>query len=271
MIQIDDAGNGAVLGGEVIGALRVETGEYVSKVLPLTAYAFFEIPRVHAAKRAVLKLLDHLNPGHEEEILICTGDIFKETKTYLSEHGINWREEKITGTLQELVEASFFNSLRSYGLPERFRAFHNNYPRFHNLVFNWVCQDLARRAKYCKPLRLNSSLVARAKIYKTLPQKTYTCGLCQQPIAPDCEAVVDKHEEQPLYFHPECFPADVDLCDYLESTLQGQVIRCFINTAPTLPLCVVCQQKIKYKKRLIKFQDQVYHFNCFAQRLGEAF
>ncbi|HZW83125.1 MAG TPA: hypothetical protein VFF14_06845 [Candidatus Deferrimicrobium sp.] len=267
MIQIDDAGNGAVLGGEVIGALRIETGEYVSKVLPLKAYEMFEIPRVHTAKTIVLELLQRLTPSEDEEIVFCTGDIFKEAKAYLTEQGITWREEKIIGTLQELVEASFFNSLRTYGLPEKFRAFHHDYQRFHNLVFNWVCQDLERRSKHCKPLRLNSGLVSRAKIYRTIIQKTCTCGLCNQPLAPNSIAIIDKTEEQTLYYHTDCFPTEIDLCDYQETVVQGETFRSFTSKYPAPPVCEICKQKIKYKKRVINFQDKTYHFSCLTQTL----
>ncbi|HWJ02888.1 MAG TPA: hypothetical protein VNU93_04360, partial [Verrucomicrobiae bacterium] len=200
MIQIDDAGNGAVLGGEVIGALRVETGEYHYRILPLSAYENFEIGRTDAARDAVLNLLQEFKPAQDEPIIFCTGDVFKQAKEHLTASGVGWQEEKITGDLQELVEATFFNSLRGYGLPERFRAHHHDYHLFHTLVLNWVCQDLEHRSGYCKPLRLNSGLVSRAKVYKTLAQKPLPCAGCGAVIDPHSPAILDKTQESVAYY-----------------------------------------------------------------------
>ena len=264
MIQVDDAGNGAVLGGEVIGALRVETGEYLYRILPLAAYANFELGRTLAAKDAVLELLTAFKPGPEEPIVFCTGDVFKDVKQYLTSQSIVWGEEKIVGDLQELVEATFFNSLREYGLPERFRIYHHDYHRFHTLVLHWVCQDLTGRSEYCKPLRLNSGLVSRAKVLRTIVQKNQTCALCND-IIPSCfPAVLDKTEQELAYFHLECFPSEVAVADYQELDIAGDCTRSFINKFPTPPLCSVCGQKIRYKKRTIARGEKISHFACFS-------
>ncbi|MDA8442265.1 MAG: hypothetical protein M0Z55_07800 [Peptococcaceae bacterium] len=265
MIQIDDAGNGAVLGGEVIGALRVETNEFFYRVLPLQAYASFEINRTHAAKDAVLDLLGELNHIPGEDLFLCTGDVFKETKDALSAHNITWQEQKITGSLQELVEESFFNSLRPYGVPEKFRAFYQDYQKFHNMILGWVCQDLEHRAQYCKPLRLNSGLVARSKIYQTIAQKNLACSTCQAEIPVLKMAIIDKTGDTPLYFHPECYPVTLTVADFQTELVQDSIAHSFINRFPSPPQCSSCGQLIKYKKRVILFRDKLYHFACFAQ------
>jgi len=269
MIQIDDAGNGAVLGGEVIGALRVETGEYVHAVLPFSAYSHFEVLRTLAAKDAVLELLHRLHPFEGEPIIFCTGDVFKEAKEWLTSHGTPWQEEKITGTLQEMVEDSFFNSLRPYGLPERFRAYHHDYHKFHNMVLGWVCQDLPNRAQFCKPLRLNSGLVSRAKVLQTVAQKDHTCSVCNQIIPAFCSAVLDKTGENPAYFHPSCFPAEVVLCDYQEARVGREIARSFVNKSYSPIRCSACDKPVKFKKKIVQFQGQIFHFACFATLIKE--
>lgn len=264
MIQIDDAGNGAVLGGEVIGALRVETGEYVSTVLPLSAYSHFEALRTIAAKDAVLELLRELRHLPGEPIVFCTGDIFKDVKEWLKNQGVNWQEEKITGTLQEMVEASFFNSLRRYGLPEKLRAYHHDYHKFHNIVLSWVCYDLTHRAQFCKPLRLNSGLVSRAKVYRTIVQKEQACAVCGLTLAAGSPAVLDKSGENPAYLHSQCFPAEVQLCDYQEAHFGEETARSFVNRFPFPLYCAECEKSIKHKKRIVQYQNRIYHFSCFA-------
>lgn len=264
MIQIDDAGNGTVLGGEAIGALRVETGEYRCKFLPLSAYAHFEIPRCYAAQQAVLQLLAELKHNDGEELVFCTGDIFRQVKNHLTLNKIIWSEEKITGDLQEMVEASFFNSLRDYGLPERFRAFHHDYHKFHNQVLHWVSQDLKHRRQFCKPLRLNSSLITRAKIYSTLLQRTVFCSNCHQEIAPFSEAVFDKSNEVPEYYHLACFPVHLELSDFQKDVWQGQPVYSFINKSALPVTCSVCGDKIKYKRRMMYCNGTFYHFSCYA-------
>ncbi len=264
MIQIDDAGNGTVLGGEVIGALRLESGEYRHRVLPLSAYFQFELRRTEVTRDTVLDLLDDLNYSPGEPLVFCTGDIFGETKLYLSAQGIEWQEQKITGTLQELVEASYFDSLRQYGLPERFRAYHHQYHIFHNMVLGWVCQDLDTRSRFCKPLRLNSGLVSRARVYRTICQKPQTCAVCNTPIVAGSEAVVDKGGSAPVRSHVLCFQAEVELSDFQEAMVYGEPARSFVNRFTPSPICAACHKHVKHGKRMVTFRQQIFHFACFS-------
>ncbi len=270
MIQIDDAGNGTVLGGEVIGALRLESGEYRQRILPLSAYFHFESMRTEVAKDAVLELLNDLNYAPGEPLVFCTGDIFAEAKHFLSNQGIEWQEQKITGALQELVEASYFNSLRQYGLPERFRDYHHQYHAFHNMVLGWVCRDLSARSRFCKPLRLNSGLVARAKFYRTVCQKLQTCSVCNTTIQPGSEAVVDKSGSAPVACHLSCFPAQVELSDFQEAVVSGEPARSFVNRFTPPPLCAACQKPVKHGKRMVMFRQQIFHFSCFSALIKSA-
>jgi hypothetical protein len=63
MIQIDDSGSGSLIGGTCIGAIRVETGDYVYDFIPLEYYQsnLFRTKRyLNKSGQIVLSLLQKL-------------------------------------------------------------------------------------------------------------------------------------------------------------------------------------------------------------------
>jgi len=152
MIEIDDAGSGSLVGGTGIGVMRVETGEYIFKIIPLV---FFQHPYFSEKKyqEYVIKIIKlsfrRFGVSKTEPVSICRGYIFDALRKWLEQEGYNWSSTKIEGMLQYRVEESFNDYVIRLGLPRNFIQ-HARYAfGFHRLL-KWVFADYENRAKLCK-------------------------------------------------------------------------------------------------------------------------
>lgn len=147
-VEVDDAGWGDLVGGCVIVARRVETGEQYVGEIPVELFqeGFFQRKRyLDEAAKIVEDAMKYLGVDSEEEVRICTGYILSKARRLLSEKGYNVKPAKITGETQRLAEQMFLRTLRKLGLsldeenPKR---------RFRKLL-EWVSGNPARE-KYVK-------------------------------------------------------------------------------------------------------------------------
>ena len=102
MVQIDDAGSGSLVGGTCIGAMRVETKEYVYDFVPVNLYQngnFHSKKYLEKSRDIVFELLKKMKPSKEEEILICQGYMFDIARKDLKKQGYNFRNAKIVEPL----------------------------------------------------------------------------------------------------------------------------------------------------------------------------
>ena len=147
MLQIDAAGWGCLVGGVVLGCYRVPDpaagaaqvgGELVSGVV---APGYFqnddaEEPNrylrrryLDAAAQVAATCLARLKTTPDEEVAICSGHVLDGVRGWLTSEGYRWHAARITGALQEQVEATFQLHLAELGfnvgydlLTERDRA-----------------------------------------------------------------------------------------------------------------------------------------------------
>jgi len=117
-VQVDDAGWGDLLGGVVIAAYRVETGEFAYRVVDVK---FFHEPAfdmklyLNEVSKVALELLEELKTSKEETVQLCTGYVLSEAVKTLRQLGFTVSTGKITGPLQELGEKAFLDELRKIG------------------------------------------------------------------------------------------------------------------------------------------------------------
>ena len=117
-VQADDAGWGDLLGGVVIAAYRVETGEFAYKVVDVKFFyepTFDQKLYLNEASKAALELLAELKTSKKEPVQLCTGYVLSEAVETLRRLGFNVSTGKITGPLQELGEKTFLDELRKIG------------------------------------------------------------------------------------------------------------------------------------------------------------
>ncbi|HBX48963.1 MAG TPA: hypothetical protein DEF85_08755, partial [Clostridiaceae bacterium] len=107
MIQIDDAGSGSLVGGTLIGLLRVETFEFYYDIIPIEYFTtpFFENKLyLNYCTIIINEGLKYLKPDKNEKIEICQGYIFEKARAYLKQNSYNFYPTKIEEPLQSKIE-----------------------------------------------------------------------------------------------------------------------------------------------------------------------
>jgi hypothetical protein len=147
-IQIDDAGVGDLLHGVVVGAHRIETGEFHYDVIPVSYFQepiFKQKVYLEKATELSIRLLREMKLGDEEKIEICSSFLFDETRPALVQRygDRRVRVEAIRGQGQTNVETAYLDEIRNLGYEpiaerdeKRARSF------FHML--RWVKNDPSR-------------------------------------------------------------------------------------------------------------------------------
>ncbi|SES69199.1 hypothetical protein SAMN05660297_00265 [Natronincola peptidivorans] len=152
MIQIDDAGSGSLLGGTIIGALRVETNEYYHSVIPLDYYKgenFQKKAYIHYVISIVEDLLNKLKVDKNEPIEVCRGYMFDASTIWLRENNYNYVKTVIKDPLQTKIEQSFEEYAIGLGLPKMFISY-TKYPFHFHRILKWVYADYPNRSILCK-------------------------------------------------------------------------------------------------------------------------
>ncbi len=152
MIQIDDAGSGSLIGGTMIGAIRVEDMDYYCDLIPIKYFKspyFGNKDYIKYSTKIVCDAITHLKPQKDEPIEICRGYIFDHARPCLSKMGYNIIPAAVGNPLQDIVEAEFFNYIINIGVPEAYLKY-TRYPfHFHRLM-KWVLADFKCRTELCK-------------------------------------------------------------------------------------------------------------------------
>jgi len=120
-IQIDDAGWGCLIGGVLIGAYRVENGEFLYGEIPVEKFQGEAFTRKEYRQSAVDiagDLLARLQVGKSEPIQVCTGYVLGEIRNWLQHNQYSWQPAKITGQLQDRIETALLERLHELGLTD---------------------------------------------------------------------------------------------------------------------------------------------------------
>lgn len=151
-IEIDDSGTGDLVGDAFIGFHVVETGRIIFRSVPVGLYNEENL-KENAPKKKILELvkngLNDLQYQSGDEILLCSGDCFDLVREYFEEKGIEYKNSKIEGKLQDAVEGRFISHLRKLGVRSR-RLSKKSGKRRYFILFNWVSVDFYNREKFVK-------------------------------------------------------------------------------------------------------------------------
>jgi hypothetical protein len=152
LLEIDDAGWGDMLDGVVLGYLRIESGEFLSRVIDVKYFTqpyFKEKLYLGEAARLTREILTELNVDKSEEIKICTAAVLEKVRGTLSEEGYKVTPAKIIGELQFKVEGTFIDRLEGLGVPKGTVPFEPGKERFYAQL-RWIHGDLPNRERYVK-------------------------------------------------------------------------------------------------------------------------
>jgi len=151
-IQIDDAGTGDLLGGAFIGFFVKETNQYIFKEISLSYFQqnnfnikFIEDLVAELIEKS-LKELD-FNPDCDR-IEICTGNVFKKAIEMMKNNKYHFVCTKIENPLQNLVEQTYLDYLKSIGFNKEISLIAGRDRYFQ--LFNWVVEDFPNREKFVK-------------------------------------------------------------------------------------------------------------------------
>jgi len=170
-VVIDDAGSGDLLLGVVIGAYRLETGEYHYDIIDVK---YFQPPRfrrkvyLEQASKITLRLLDKLKPTAEEPIQICQGNIFdKAVRDLREKYGEEYiSRTRVEGEAQRYTEIAYLDEIRNLGyMPITSREEKRAKSFFH--MMNWL-QRNPDKVKYAKT---GWPRLVRYRFFKALRRK----------------------------------------------------------------------------------------------------
>lgn len=212
MIQIDDAGSGSLVGGTVIGMIRVETGDYYYEVIPIK---FFKSPHFESKKydeystKIIKRGLKHLNVSKEETIEICQGYMFISARKFLNDMGYNFKSVKIDEPLQSIIEETFTDYCVGLGIPLDYLDY-TKYPfHFHRLL-KWVFADFKSREKLCKTAWKSWKKHSNIEIlsyFDYIYGGNYYCLKCGREIKVPSKIKTIKYitnKEHKIYIHTKC-------------------------------------------------------------------
>jgi len=212
LIQIDDAGSGSLLGGTVIGALRVETNEFQYDIIPLNLYQdeFFENKEyLNYVVTIVEQIFSKLNVEKDEEIQVCQGYMFDRLKLWFDNNNYKYMSTEIKDPLQSIIEKTFEEYTISLGLPESFIVY-TKYPFHFHRILKWVYADYENRSPLCKKgwkswkKYRDLDVEFSSEIIKS---KNLVCLKCNNPIEKNSNASVKIYTSNRLnkiYLHDYC-------------------------------------------------------------------
>jgi hypothetical protein len=212
MIQIDDAGSGSLIGGTLIGIIRVETLEFFYKVIPVK---YFKTPHFEQKKyndicvEIIKEGFAELMVSNSEPIEICQGYIFDKARNFLNSAGYNFASTKIEEPLQSRIEETFMDYVIGLGVPLDYLQF-TRYPfHFHRLL-KWVLADFKGREKLCKTAWKSWNKyrdIETHQYYDYLMGGNYRCLKCGNTInTPDKIKVIkfSTNRDYFVYLHSSC-------------------------------------------------------------------
>lgn len=201
-IIVDDAGSGDLLFGVVIGAYRVETGEFKYGLVDVK---FFQ-PDLYCGKgylaesaKVVMDLLTALKVQPDEQVHLCQGYIFDDSATELKESCGEERIQRIrvTGEAQRLTEIAYLDEIRNLGyepLAEREEKRAKSF--FHMMRWLKANPDKLQYAKTAWP-RLKRYRLFKAVVQDADPTHSAVCSECGS----ECEVPFKPDPHRPVYCH----------------------------------------------------------------------
>ena len=212
MVQIDDAGSGSLIGGTCIGAVRVETGEYVYDFISTSYYksnTFRKKLYLKKSNEIVFSLLAKLEWKPEEGIEICQGYMFDQVRKDFELGRISYLSTKIVEPLQSLIENTFQDYALSLGLPPQYVKY-TRYPLHFHRILRWVYADYNKRMKLCKTgwksWKRYGNLSVKVE-EDVLYKPNYNCLKCGKVIQKGSKVKrMEYHSNCPntIYLHSKC-------------------------------------------------------------------
>lgn len=170
VVEIDDAGWGDLLGGVFITVMRMDTYEHVSSEISVIYFQgntmFHKKVYLEQCAQIVHDALMELDIDPDEfELHICQGYVFSRAEEELARQGWEIKRRRISGTVQQVVEHEYRQSIIDLGfssfLPIQQRMYERKRSdrsrelisrgkfRFYQMI-DWIQEDPEDRVRFVK-------------------------------------------------------------------------------------------------------------------------
>ncbi|MEG6616528.1 hypothetical protein V6C27_08870 [Peptococcaceae bacterium 1198_IL3148] len=268
---IEDAGGGCQAFSEVLVLVSEEPQEIYTVEVPITWDEKIGLEEV--ACKLVIDMMKKAGVTKEDQVLVCSGNVFHTLHQWLEQEGYNWSTSKMDGLAHNVAENAFYQQLIKAGVPPEFKLEGRDYRSFYHNVETWV-KEQSDGTKYLKDREARQKPAEQRYKLKSTFSKSRKCRGCGGIIKAYSPLVEHRFREQGKrhrhYYHPECSPVEPLKCnlEYATATMDGnQVQGLLLPFKSEASPCPVCGQPIKPGEKIFYgYLDEqlVYgHIGCF--------
>jgi len=246
---VEDAGGGCRAFSEVLVLVCENPEEIYTSQIPLTWEV--DLTCEQMATQLVVKMMQAAKVTKDDQLFVCSGNIFNDFHRWLTEEGYSWEYHKMDGLAHHTAEQAFYQQILDAGFPSFVHPTDGNYRLFYAFVDTWLAQDPTRnqylkdRPKRSKPIEQNYTL-------KSNNQRKRICNQCKQSIRA-YDPIVEYQFKQNgsrlrWHFHPDCSPVVPGKIKLKTMTIQVQenevtgVIRSYKDKNLA---CFVCNKTLE--------------------------
>lgn len=272
---IEDAGGGCQAFSEVLVLVSEEPREIHTAEVPITWDEQIGLEEV--ACRLVIDMMEKAGVTKEDQVLVCSGNIFHTLHQWLEQEGYNWSTAKMEGLAHDAAEDAFYQQLVKAGVPVEFKLEGRDYRGFYHNVETWV-REHPNGSKYLKDREARRKPAEQRFKLKSTFSKSRKCRSCGGIIKAYSPLVEHRFREKGKrhrhYYHPECTPVE-PLNNDLEkaiATIGDQKVPGLILPFKSEPApCPLCGEDIKAGERVFYgYLNGVLiygHLDCFELEL----
>lgn len=275
--HVEDAGGGCQAFPEVLVLVCENTGEVFSEKMPLTWSDGTGMEE--KVCQIMVSLMKKAGVSEEDQLLVCSGNIFHAYHQWLEQNAYRWEQSKIDGLAHTAAEERFHRQAADAGFPEDIRLVERNYRDYYRMIENWVASNPDRH-RYYKDREVRRKPAETRYVLKSNGSYGRHCLCCRQKIRPYTPVVVYRTRENGRnirrYYHPACSPVEPLKTSLVTWTVDWNALQIegVILTAKEAgeKACVVCRQPISPGESTFfgYAEDQLIrgHLSCFAEKDG---
>jgi len=247
--HVEDAGGGCQAFPEVLVLVCESSGEIFSEKMPLTWSDGTGMEE--KACQIMMSLMEKAGVCKEDQLLVCSGNIFHAYHQWLDQNSYLWEQSKIDGLAHEVAEEQFHRQVVDAGFPEDIRLVERNYRDYYRLLENWVASNPDRH-QYYKDREVRRKPAETRYVLKSTGSHGRPCLSCRQKIRPYTPVVIYRTRENGRkirrYYHPSCSPVEplktslvTRTVDWNKQKIEGVIL---VAKEEEKKACAVCLQPI---------------------------
>jgi hypothetical protein len=245
---VEDAGGGCRAFSEVVVLVSELPREIYWSTIPLTWSNNQSLEEIVCQN--VIELMAKAGVSIEDQILVCSGNIFFGYHHWLNDHDYTWSTVKMDGLAHEVAEGIFQHQIVAAGFPADIKLVNRNYRVFYRAVEDWVMEKPSRQ-RYLKDRRVREKPVETRYLSKGNGARVRKCSCCWGKILPFTPVVEYTHRENGKrihrYYHLRCSPVKPLKSRLVEHTVrwQNETITGVLLAARPETCCTVCNELLQ--------------------------